>query len=211
MIVLDEIVLDEKTGDCAHYLDTQYHSVLLGISLALEQQNYFLKGVDTRSELGYVRAMEPHRCVTVWQKQPNPSTALARQSFVQAADDYVTSRKLELASASQAKEKQLLVQLRTYFKQEPRKLITAKRITEYRAWRSEQSVGPAILKAEMGILRRIMKRARVWARVADDIRPLREPASIGKAFWARKKSKRCLKRLWRDPNGRLLILRQSSV
>jgi hypothetical protein len=65
MIVLDEIVLDEKTGDCAHYLDTQYHSVLLGISLALEQQNYFLKGVDTRSELGYVRAMEPHRCVTV--------------------------------------------------------------------------------------------------------------------------------------------------
>ena len=27
-----------------------------------------------------------------------------------------------------------------------------------------------------------MKRARVWARVADDIRPLREPSTIGKAL-----------------------------
>ena len=39
------------------------------------------------------------------------STSLARQPFGQAADDYVTARKLELAPASQAKEKQLLVQL----------------------------------------------------------------------------------------------------
>src|SRR5215471_4453615 len=110
------------------------------------------------------------------------STTLARQPFGHAADDYVTARKLELASASQAKEKQLLVQLRAYFKQEPLKAITAKRITEYRAWRAEQKVGPATLNAELGILRRIMKRARVWARVADDIRPLREPSTIGKAL-----------------------------
>jgi hypothetical protein len=40
------------------------------------------------------------------------STTLARQPFGLAADDYVTARKLELALASQAKEKQLLVQLR---------------------------------------------------------------------------------------------------
>ena len=94
----------------------------------------------------------------------------------------MTARKLELALASQAKEKQLLVQLRAYFKQEPLKAITARRITEYRAWRAEQKVGPATLNAELGILRRIMKRARIWARVADDIRPLREPSTIGKAL-----------------------------
>jgi integrase len=110
------------------------------------------------------------------------STSLARQPFGDAADDYVTARKLELAPASQAKEKQLLVQLRAYFKQEPLKAITAKRITEYRAWRAEQSVGPATLNAELGILRRVMKRARLWARVADDIRPLKEPSTIGKAL-----------------------------
>jgi hypothetical protein len=51
-------------------------------------------------------------------KLTHNSGILARQVFGQAADDYVTSRKLELATASQAKEKQLLVQLRAYFKEE---------------------------------------------------------------------------------------------
>jgi integrase len=122
-------------------------------------------------------------------KLTQTSTTLARQPFGQAADDYVTARKLELAVASQAKEKQLLVQLRAYFMQEPLKAITAKRIIEYRAWRAEQKVGPATLNAELGILRRIMKRARVWARVADDIRPLREPSTIGKALTEEEKQR----------------------
>jgi hypothetical protein len=55
--------------------------------------------------------------------------------------------------------------------QEPLKAITAKRITEYRAWRASQTVekkrggtmqvikcaGPATLNAELGILRRIFE------------------------------------------------------
>jgi integrase len=110
------------------------------------------------------------------------SSTLARQPFGQAADDYVSARKLELATASQAKEKQLFVQLRAYFRQEPLKVITAKRITDYRTWRAEQGVGPATLNAELGILRRVMKRARLWARVDDDIRPLKEPSTIGRAL-----------------------------
>src|ERR1035441_6695871 len=110
------------------------------------------------------------------------STTLARQPFGLAADDYVTARKLELAPASQAKERQLLVQLRAHFKQEPLKAITAKRITDYRTWRAAQDVGPATLNAELGILRRVLKRAKLWARVADDIRPLKEPSTIGKAL-----------------------------
>ncbi|MGO9646586.1 MAG: tyrosine-type recombinase/integrase [Terriglobales bacterium] len=132
------------------------------------------------------------------------STTLARQPFGLAADDYVTARKLELAPASQAKEKQLLVQLRAHFKQEPLKAITAKRITEYRAWRASQTragvkagdtvqqvpcAGPATLNAELGILRRILRRARLWARVADDIRPLREPSTIGKALTEEEKQR----------------------
>jgi integrase len=110
------------------------------------------------------------------------STTLARLPFTHAADEYVSARKLELASASQAKEKQLLVQLRAYFKQEPLKAVTVKRITDYRAWRAEQGVGPATLNAELGILRRILKRAKLWSRVADDIKPLREPSTIGRAI-----------------------------
>jgi integrase len=122
-------------------------------------------------------------------KLTHNSSALARLPFGQAADDYMSARKLELAQASQAKEKQLLVQLRAHFKQEPLKAVTAKRITEYRTWRAEQKVGPATLNAELGILRRILKRARLWARVADDIRPLKEPSSIGRAITEEEKQR----------------------
>jgi len=131
-------------------------------------------------------------------KLTQTASSIARQPFELAADDYTTARMLELAPASRAKEKQLLVQLRAYFQQTPLKGITAKRITEYRAWRASQTkevkvggksqpvpcVGPATLNAELGILRRIMKRAKLWARVADDIRPLKEPSSIGRALTA---------------------------
>src|ERR1035441_8083117 len=122
-------------------------------------------------------------------KLTQTSATLARQPFGQAADDYVLARKLELASASKAKEKQLLVQLRIYFKQDPLKAITVKRITEYRTWRADQKVGPATLNAELGIMRRILKRAKLWARVADDIRPLKEPSSIGRAITEEEKQR----------------------
>jgi integrase len=117
------------------------------------------------------------------------SCSLARQAFGQAADDYVISRKLELAKASQAKERQLLLQLRAYFKEEPLKAISAKRIMEYRAWRAGHKIGPATLNAELGILRRILKRAKLWARLADDIKPLKEPSTIGRAITEEEKQR----------------------
>jgi integrase len=122
-------------------------------------------------------------------KLTQSSTALARMPFGDAADEYVKSRKLELASASQSKEKQLLVQPRAYFKQDQLRTITAKRITDYRSWRAEQGVGPATMNAELGILRRILKRAKLWARIADDVRPLKEPSSIGQALTEEQKQK----------------------
>ena len=143
-------------------------------------------------------------------KLTQTSMSLARQPFGIAADEYVIARKLELACASQAKEKQLLVQLRAFFKQALLKSITAKRINEYRAWRAEQKVGPAKLNAELGILRRILKRARIWARVADDIRPLREPTTIGKALTEEEKQ-RLLKTAVMRPEWETAYLRRHTV
>ena len=135
---------------------------------------------------------------------------MSRQAFGQAADDYVGARKLELAAASQAKEKQLLVQLRIYFTHVPLKAITAKRITEYRTWRADQKVGPATLNSELGILRRILKRAKLWARVADDVRPLKEPATIGRALTEEDKQ-RLLKAAVMRPSGKRLTSPRSSA
>jgi hypothetical protein len=70
----------------------------------------------------------------------------------------------------------------SYFQQEPLCSLTVKRITDYRTWRADQGVGLATLNAELGILRRVLKRAKLWARVADDIRPLKDPNTIGRAL-----------------------------
>ena len=67
-------------------------------------------------------------------KLTHTTTSLARQPFGLAADDYVTARHLEFTPASRAKEKQLLVQLRLYFTEQP-----LKKITDYRTWKAAQN------------------------------------------------------------------------
>jgi integrase len=52
----------------------------------------------------------------------------------------------------------------------------------FREWRSQSGVGPAIINMEVGVIRRMLKRARRWHQFGADIRPLKEPRSIGRAL-----------------------------
>src|SRR5207249_12318124 len=95
--------------------------------------------------------------------------------------------------SSQAKERQLLVKLREYFKAKRLTQITTDDVLAFREWRarapgtagqgrSQKRVGPAIINMEVGCLRRILKRAKRWHQIAEDVKPLREPRSIGRAL-----------------------------
>ena len=84
-----------------------------------------------------------------------------RLAFGEAADRYLAGRRLELATLSYAKERQLLVKLREYFQARPLNRIKVDDVLGYREWRSGQSVGPAIINMEIGVLRRILRRASV--------------------------------------------------
>ena len=110
------------------------------------------------------------------------SISFSRLGFSEAADKYVTGRRLELAPLSQVKEKQLLVKLREYFQGTRLRQIGAEQVLAYREWRSSQGVGPAIINMEVGVLRRILKRAKRWHLMADDIKNLKEPDSIGRVL-----------------------------
>jgi len=55
-------------------------------------------------------------------------------------------------------------------------------LVTFREWRVKAGVGPAIINMEMGVIRRMMKKARRWHLVGADIKPLREPRSIGRAL-----------------------------
>jgi len=106
----------------------------------------------------------------------------AKLPFSQASGQYLSGRKLELAEASQKKEHQLLVKPCEFFLQTHLAKITSEDIVQFREWRSRQNVGPAAINMEVGVIRRILKRAKRWHVVGADIHPLKEPKSIGRAL-----------------------------
>jgi integrase len=107
------------------------------------------------------------------------SESFARLTFSEAADKYLISRKLELQASSLAKEKQLTVKLKEYFGFTRLNRITSENILAYR---EQRGAGPSIINMEVGLLRRVMKRGKCWAIVAEDIKPLKEPQTIGRAL-----------------------------
>lgn len=109
------------------------------------------------------------------------SQSFARLTFPEAAAKYLASRKLELQPSSLTKEKQLLVKLKEFFGPTRLNRISAEQILSYRESRSE-TCGPATINMETGVLRRILKRAKLWHSVADDIKRLKEPPTIGRAL-----------------------------
>lgn len=106
----------------------------------------------------------------------------ARSPFSQAADEYVASRKLELAPSSMTKETDLAARLKDYFKETRLSAIKTEHVIAYREWRANNGVGPTLINMEVGSLRRILKRAKLWHMVGGDIKRLKEPGSIGRAL-----------------------------
>jgi integrase len=113
----------------------------------------------------------------------------ARLTFSEAADRYLASRKLELAPSTYKKDAQLLVRLRAFFGGCVLNKIRIEQVMAYRESRSNDGIGPAFLNMEIGCLRRILKRARRWHLLADDIKPLKEPRTIGRALTHEEKLK----------------------
>jgi hypothetical protein len=91
-----------------------------GVNVALVKRgktwhtHFFVDGQRFRQSLETsdwreAQAKEKHLiAIAAEERLTHNSSTLARQPFGQAADDYMRARKLELAIASQAKEKQLL-------------------------------------------------------------------------------------------------------
>jgi integrase len=110
------------------------------------------------------------------------SEDFARLIFEDAAEKYLLGRLPELAESSQQKERQLLVKPKEYFRGKRLRNIEAEDVHGFRQWRTAEGVGPAIINMEVGVIRRMLKRAKRWGALAEDIRPLREPRSVGRAM-----------------------------
>jgi hypothetical protein len=105
-----------------------------------------------------------------------------RLPFTKAADEYLASRRMELAPSSLVKETDLSVKLKEYFGLRRLSTIKAKDVLAYRERRNADGVGSAFINMEVGCLRRILKKAGLWHLIGDGIKRLREPQTIGRAM-----------------------------
>jgi len=110
------------------------------------------------------------------------SQQFARLPFSEAADRYLLSRQPELIANSLQKERCLLVPLKKHFGGISLLKITVESLLHYREARIQAQISSATVNMEMGVMRRLLKRAKRWHVIADEIKPLKERRNIGRAM-----------------------------
>jgi integrase len=110
------------------------------------------------------------------------SQQFAKLGFSAAADRYVADRRAHLAPRSIVTERERLKPLRAFFAPLALTRISADGIRDYIAQRKERGIANRTLNMELGILRRILKRAKRWHLIADDVKPLPERQNVGRAL-----------------------------
>ncbi len=150
--------------------------------------HFFLDGVRYRQSLETrdwreAQSKEKDLIAKAAQGKLNAShKGFAGLSFEQAAETYFEGRKVELNDSSRKKERQLLVKPREFFQGKRLSKIVPEDILRFRETRNKSGAGPATINMEVGVIRRILKRAKRWHVIASDIHPLKEPRTIGRAL-----------------------------
>jgi len=105
-----------------------------------------------------------------------------RLAFSHAADLYVAERLHHLAPRSMQTEKERLKPLKNFFASTSLSQIRAASVRQYVAERKAGSLSNRTINMEVACLARILKRAKRWHLIADEIRPLPERRNVGRAL-----------------------------
>jgi integrase len=104
--------------------------------------------------------------------------------FSVAAEDWLTVKALTLANSSQSIEKHNLKHLRPHFEKRLVTDIQAKDVSRYQLSRLAEGASPKTVNLEVGTLRAILRRHRVWGEIQQDVRMLPTTDDIGHALTA---------------------------
>jgi integrase len=108
-----------------------------------------------------------------------PRTA---QLFSTAAETWLKTKIAHLSSRSVIIERANLKHLNPYFGKMLLCDVTADDIARYQAERLEKSAAPKTVNLEVGTLRAILRKNRLWATIQPDVRMLRTREDIGRAI-----------------------------
>ncbi len=95
---------------------------------------------------------------------------------------YVVANHQILSPRSLKKERQLLVEARKFFRASRLARIRSEDLQAYREHRAKRGTGSAYINMEMGVIRRILKRAKRWHLVGEDLKPLKERRQVGRVL-----------------------------
>ena len=101
--------------------------------------------------------------------------------FSVAAEEWLVIKSLTLAASSQRIERDNLKHIRPHFERPLVTDIQAKDVSRYQKARSSEGASPKTINLEVGTLRAILRRHRVWADIQQDIRMLPTLDDVGHA------------------------------
>lgn len=102
--------------------------------------------------------------------------------FSVAADEWLALKELTLAASSLRIERDNLKHLRPHFERRLATDIQAKDISRYQKVRLAEKASPKTINLEVGTLRAILRRHRVWADIQQDVRMLPTLDDVGCAL-----------------------------
>src|SRR5262252_417899 len=112
-----------------------------------------------------------------------PKTHLfARLGFTEAANRYLEDRLPNLAIRSIETERERLKPLSKYFAQLPLTRISADTVRAYISDRKKAGVANKTINLEIGLMRGVLKRAKRWHLLSDEIKPLPARHQVGVAL-----------------------------
>jgi len=115
--------------------------------------------------------------------------SFARLVFPEALDRYLADRKTRVVPRSHRSESDHAKPLIEYFSAMPVARVSAEAILTYIRQRKEKGISNVTVNMEIGILRRVLKRAKRWSSIADEVPRLPERRDIGRALSFEEKSR----------------------
>jgi len=108
--------------------------------------------------------------------------SFSRLPFPEAVEQWLAEKKLRIAPKTYCTERERAGVPKQYFRKARLRDITAESVLAYMQQRSEAGISNATINRELDVIRGVLKRARLWYRVADDLKPLPVHSNIGRAL-----------------------------
>ena len=107
---------------------------------------------------------------------------VAKRTIIEAAELHLKRRESEVSASTIRLERDALKQVKRHLGENHLGQLTPDSLGTYIQKRKGERIGNRTINIEVGVLRRILKRHKLWHIVGEDYHPLPEPKGIGRAL-----------------------------